>query len=397
MKIRRLPVWLLAALPACAMAASFNVTVTHDLETARPGETIVIPFSAVRERLPGVLFDHVAVRNTATGKLVPAQVTNFNPDDRAALYDDLVWQHDFGAGEREARFTVETTEAPVPPWPAQVFARHVPERLDDFAFENDRIAHRIYGPGLDTEAAGKSRMIGSGIDVWAKRVRYPIVDRWYLKGHDAYHIDSGEGLDFYSAGTARGMGGTAVWRDGQLHTSHNWEAWRVLANGPIRAVFELTYAPWDAGNGVMVSEKKRFTVDAGRNLHRIDSSYATTPAGADFTLAIGLGKHEKPAPNPVASHSVDGRWLSVWETYLKADEAQLGTAVVLADELTPRFTEDANNFLMLVPAQGGATITYHAGAGWTRSGDFADRAAWEAYVADFAKRLQHPISIHIQP
>lgn len=395
MHLRRLTVWLLIVWPAVVSAGSFEVTVRQDLATSRPGETIVIPFAEVRARLPDARFDHLVVRNVATGELTPAQVTNFNPDDRAAFYDDLLWQHDFAAGESTARFRIETTLLPVPPWPTRVFARHVPERLDDFAFENDRVAHRIYGPGLDTPAAGRSRMIGSGIDVWTKRVRYPIVDRWYLKGHDAYHIDTGEGLDFYSAGTARAMGGTAVWREGALHASHNWASWRVLANGPIRAVFELHYAAWDAGEGMKVSEIKRFTVDAGRNFHRIESAYTTLPAGAAFTLAVGLGKHVKTAPDPIATRSVDGRWLSLWETYLKVEEAQLGTAVILADERAVSFAEDADNHLLLTSAADDATVTYHAGAGWTRSGDFAGRAEWEAYVADFAQRLRHPVVVEL--
>ena len=97
---------LLFTLPLAAAAASFEVRVSHDYAGARPGETIVLPFAEVRARLPDVLLDHVVVRNVATGEIVPAQVTNFNPDDRAARYDDLLWQHDFAAGETEARFVV---------------------------------------------------------------------------------------------------------------------------------------------------------------------------------------------------------------------------------------------------------------------------------------------------
>src|SRR5690606_4514926 len=128
------------------------------------------------------------------------------------------------------------TDHPVAPFPAQVFARHVPERLDDFAWENDRMAHRAYGARLNTSEAGKSQLRSAGLDYWAKKVRYLIVDRWYLKGHDAYHIDSGEGLDMYSVGPNAGVGGTAVWHDGKAHTAGNWQAARVIANGPIRAV-----------------------------------------------------------------------------------------------------------------------------------------------------------------
>ena len=389
---------LLFTLPLAAAAASFEVRVSHDYAGARPGETIVLPFAEVRARLPDVLLDHVVVRNVATGEIVPAQVTNFNPDDRAARYDDLLWQHDFAAGETEARFVVETTTTPVLPWPARVSARYVPERLDDFAFENDRLAHRVYGPGLDTPAAKHSRMISSGIDVWTKRVPYPIVDRWYLKGHDAYHLEQGEGLDFYSVGTGRGAGGTGVWRDDNLYVSHNYAAWRVLANGPIRAVFELDYAPCDAGDGVRVSETKRFTIDAGRNFHRVESTFTTTPAGASFTLAVGLGLHPKAAPDPVLVEDRASGWMSVWETYLKDVEGELGTGIVLAPESDAAgFVQDATHQLLLVAAAGGDTVTYHIGAGWSRGGHVADRAAWETYLADFAARLRHPLNLTLEP
>ena len=38
------------------------------------------------------------------------------------------------------------------------YARFVPERSDDFAFENDKVAFRIYGPAL------KNSGVNNGID-----------------------------------------------------------------------------------------------------------------------------------------------------------------------------------------------------------------------------------------
>ena len=38
--------------------------------------------------------------------------------------------------------------------------------------------------GNITVQAGKEVLVTSGLDVWCKRVSYPIVDRWYNKGHD---------------------------------------------------------------------------------------------------------------------------------------------------------------------------------------------------------------------
>ena len=82
------------------------------------------------------------------------------------------------------------------------FCRFVPERSDDFAWENDKIAFRAYGPAL--HASGEN----SGIDCWLKRVDYPIINKWYKENAEgkSYHKDHGEGYDPYKVGASRGCG-----------------------------------------------------------------------------------------------------------------------------------------------------------------------------------------------
>ncbi|MBI3884603.1 MAG: DUF4861 family protein [Opitutae bacterium] len=387
--------FLAALLVAPAGAAErLVVTVAHGLAAARPAETISVPWTEVAGRLPGAQPDSLVVRDAA-GAALAYQFTNFQPDDVAGRYGDVLFQHDFAAGEARAVFTVERAPGPVPPWPAKVFARYVPERFDDFAFENDRLAHRVYGPALATPAAGRHRLTGSGLDLWAKRVRYPIIDRWYLRGHDAYHRDNGEGLDFYTVGTSRGLGGTGVWAAGRLHPSGNWSSWRVLANGPLRAVFELDYDAWDAG-GVRVSERKRFTVDAGANFHRVETTLTFT-GGPEVTLALGLAKAKaagRELPAVVVNSPATGR-LSRWTTYPKDAEGQLGTAVLLGAGAFAATTEDELNQLALVPVKSGQPFCYYVGAGWSRSGDFATAAEWDAAVAATAARLRSPVTISL--
>jgi hypothetical protein len=395
-------VCLAGAAPLLASAGRLVVTVSHDLAAARPAESIVIPWSEIATRLPGVAFDQVIVRDAA-GAVVPAQVTAFHHVHKGPQrYDDLVFQHDFAAGEQRAVFTIEASPAPPPVFPARVFARYVPERYDDFAWENDRVAHRIYGPALELPSATKDQMTSSGIDLWTKRVRYLIVDRWYHKGHDGLHTDTGEGLDMYEVGTSRGLGGTGVWDGRELHVSRNWRTWRIYANGPLRTVFELGYEPWDAGwsaaNGLMVSETKRFTVDPGRNLDEITSTFDfKAPAGGEgeLTVAIGLTKHARLARVSPAQDERAG-WISLWEEYQNPADGNLGTGIVLAPEA--RFAgivETPAERLMLVKVKPGEAVRYFAGGGWDKSGDFADAAAWNGYLAAFAARLRSPVKIAI--
>jgi len=166
------PIALLSLAPSGRLLAADKITVTvsNPAGLARPAEIIAVSFVEIRRRLPDMRFDHLQIKD-ASGAIVPAQGTNYQPEEHQDNYVDLVFQHDFAAGEKTAAFTNEKTTDTVPPFPARVSARYVPERFDDFAWENDRVAHRAYGPGLDTPAAGKSRMSSSGIDLWCKRVR----------------------------------------------------------------------------------------------------------------------------------------------------------------------------------------------------------------------------------
>ena len=396
--MKKLLLVLLLAGPALLMSAADKivVTVTHELDIARPAEVVAVPWSDIVKVLPDALLQHLQVTDAA-GQVLAYQVTNTKPLDPKGSYGELLFQHDFAAGEKSATFTIQKIEAVAPVFPARVFARYVPERLDDFAWENDRIGHRIYGPALAAPAepgSGKEVLVTSGLDVWCKRVRYLIVDRWYNKGHNHYHVDEGEGLDMYNTGRSRGCGGTGVWDGKQLYVGRNFKTWKVLANGPIRAIFELTYEPWEAGSGVKVSEVKRFTVDAGHNLDQMDSTFTVEGGSPEITVAIGVNKNSGDRGQDVKATVTPNRengWFTQWE--VEKTNGSLGEAIVVAPEIMSGFAEDASNQLVLAKAVSGQALRYYIGAGWTKSGDFSSQDDWNAYVAAAAKRAQSPIKI----
>lgn len=383
------------AAPAVHAADQLAVTVQHDLAIARPSETISIPWRQVNAALPGALIQKIAVKD-ARGRVLPHQVTNVapqakDPNNEGVAYGELLFQHSFAAGEKSASFTVEKIDALAPPFPARTFARHVAERLDDFAWENDKIAHRTYGPALAAPSppgAGKEVLVTSGIDIWFKRVGYPIVDRWYNKGHDHYHKDQGEGMDMYNVGKSRGAGGSGVWDGAALHPAVNWAGHRILANGPIRTVFELSYNGWDAG-GRQVSEVKRFTVDAGHYLDRIDSTFSAA-GDAPLTVAVGLNKTPSDkGQDPRIEVKREGKVLLQWVQ--QASNDAFGTAVVLPD--AHGFAQDQLNELIVAKAWPGKPLRYYAGGAWSRAGEITSRAQWERYVQDIAARDASPVRV----
>jgi pectinesterase len=384
---------------AYAQAQTLQVQVSHQLEQARQSETITIPWSQVNAYLPGALIQKIAVKDK-NGKVLAHQVTNIAPQAKdpkgiGIAYGELIFQYHFAAGEKTAQFTVEQIDTVAPVFETKAFGRHVPERLDDFAWENDKVAHRTYGLALAAPApAGvvKEVLVTSGIDVWFKRVNYPIVDRWYNKGHDHYHKDEGEGMDMYNVGKSRGCGGTGIWDGQQLHTSINYEKWKVLANGPVRTVFELSYQSWDAA-GVAITETKRFTVDAGHYLDKIETTFHYA---GEQTLNAAIGLNKTPSDKGQdphitliqdASRGVLAQWVQ------QTSKGDFGTAVILPS--ASGYTEDTLNHLILAPVQSGKSLTYYAGAAWNRSGDILSKEAWQDYLNKMAQRYRDPIQIRL--
>lgn len=397
MKTTRILAALAAALPAIAASAAERLTITlqHDLDIARPSETVTVPWSEVNKALPHALVQKIAVRD-ASGRVVPHQVTNVapqakDPQNVGIAYGELIFQHSFKAGEKSATYTVEKIDSVAPVFAAQTFARYVPERLDDFGWENDKIGHRTYGPALAAPApAGvvKEVLVTSGLDLWFKRVPYPIVDRWYNKGHDHYHHDEGEGMDMYNVGRSRGAGGTGIWDGKALSTGRNYAKWKVLANGPVRAIFELSYDSWDA-SGVKVSEVKRFTIDAGHYFDQVESTF-TFNGVPSLTAALGLNRNpaDKGQEAVVTTARAAGS-LSQWVE--QKNNGAFGVAVILPS--AEGYAQDELNELVTAPVASGKPLRYYTGAAWSRGSPFASKADWERFIAVETARVRAPLKV----
>jgi unsaturated rhamnogalacturonyl hydrolase len=266
----------------------------------------------------------------------------------------------------------------------RAFARFVPERADDFAWENDLVAFRAYGPAL---RAGPEN---SGIDCWFKRVPYPIIDKWYLedrvklpygKAAKSYHQDHGEGHDGYKVGDSRGCGGISVWADGQLHNSGTFVAQRLIEDTPQRVAFELDYA--STLHGKVLRETKRITLIMGERLYQCDSRFTLDGAPATLDVAIGLMPQEK-NPQPVFSPKTGT--LMLWEIH---EGLGLGTAVVIdpARVLDMKSHTDPagqTQALCLARTDAAGGIRWFAGFGWQGQGDITTAELWKSYLTKFA-------------
>jgi hypothetical protein len=276
-----------------------------------------------------------------------------------------------------------------PPQEPLVFGRAIPERKEDFAWENKVVAYRIYGPAL--EATGE---ISSGIDVWSKRIPNFVVDSFYKQDHEAavthnpslsYHNDNGVGLDSYDVGPSRGCGGTAVWVDGKLSVSKNYTIAKILATGPIRFEFEVSYAPWQAG-GRTVTETKRITLDAGSHLNKIVSTY-TFDGESSLDLTAGIAIHEGGAATLPAGKSI----AAVWDTPQKPSAGRIATGLVSLAAEHATTTTAANHAMMIFKRHSGESFTYFTGSGWSKA-DMPTQEDWSTYLIRFEELQEYPVT-----
>ena len=335
-----------------------------------------------------------------------------NSTNLVATLQKLLFQADFAPNEIKTFYVFDARALPaVPPPIVKTFARYVPERFDDFAWESDRIAHRIYGQAL-IKAEGT---ISSGADVWIKKDRGLIVDTMYRTKH--YHEDNGAFMDDYRVGKSRGCGGLGIWDGKKLFVSSNWKNWKLITTGPIRSEFELTYDAWDAGNGRMVSETKRFSIDAGSWFTK---AQCTLSSEDKSPLTIGVGLAERACPTnreEFIAHDQNEGWMTYWQP----EDQPKGTtavAIVLPQGTVKEFINDdpemsdakkhaavpqpthegypaIRNLLAITKAEVGQPFTYYFGACWDRSGDFTNRVQWENHVQRFAARRDQTLKVTV--
>ena len=236
-----------------------------------------------------------------------------------------------------------------------------PDGNEGLAWENDRIAFRVY-------SKDGRRADASGVDVWTKTVDYSIIDKWLAVG--GCSIDSGEGCDWYEPGEGRGAGGSGIWAEGQLFTPAAFASCSIDSDDPRRIGFTLEFGPYEAG-GETITESKRIEMVNGTSFYRVTHT-VTTASGKDVTLAVGLQSFG----DCKVLQSADEGKLYLFETVRhdppigiglsssSADFAKthFGSGILARPEDVAGIVESGTDRLMLLNVRSGEAVTYYVGA-----------------------------------
>lgn len=259
----------------------------------------------------------------------------------------------------------------------KVMARAVPERADDFVFENNLIAGRIYGQALEGNPTAP------GIDIWVKMPGKLVADEWYAAAQEDpnyYHHNHGDGKDCYKVAVSLGAGASVPVIDGQLaYPATNYRAYEIVKQTPDTVEFVLSYPEWKVGD-VTVSLDKKISVYADSYFCKVEDSYSFS--GADsLTVAAGVFRH--PEQQTIEQERSGADRYAIWEhasdQSIEPEDGMLGVAVYVPGCESVSVTEDGMHGLCSKSIKPGETFSYWFGSCWSKA-DIKTAEDWFALV-----------------
>lgn len=367
---------------------------------------VVNPSNEYREQIIELPLDSVC-RRLATTK------DSIRVLDRAGLDVPCQWTSDgkllIGAYVRKGgtnSFTIE--KGATPEFPDLCNGAAHPERKDDFAWENDRGAYRVYGPAL--ERTGERSF---GIDVWTKNTPDPVVgDRYYIEDvvmmpkvdslrridrHrgdslyriNSYHYDHGKGFDPYKVGATLGCGAPALMIGDSIVMPYCYESCEIITHGPLRFEAILRQSP-KVVLGDTIRESRFIRLDKGSNFNRMEVWYdgLSHPVSLCSGVVIQkedpdgvvLGKNYVAYTDPTDQPEVHHAPLFVAALF---PNGKVGTKCI------------ASHALGIISDYRGEHYTYYFGSAWSKY-DVRTEEEWQARIAWFLRSLEAPLRVFMK-
>lgn len=314
------------------------------------------------------------------GNEIPSQITHDN---------NLIFPATVDAG---ATATYNIVKGIRHNYPTVSYGRFVPERDDDFAWENDLTAYRAYGPAT-CKKGGKAY----GYDVWTKNVPYPIIEKRYydhIKGGKSYHKNFGNGMDAYAVGRTLGAGAPAlIDAGGQLVFNNCFYNYEVIDTGPLRFTFKLYYPgeerliSLDAGSHFNYSEVKFLTPGEFDKACVGIVSHIGDSVGSiiDKTGSVVMVGYQDPTDNPCDENG------NIYVGILMDDS----NAKALYIPFLEQQGQATGHYVISTDLPSDNTLRYWWGTAWDKA-DTKDIEEWHERMAEKVNRILHPLSIKVE-
>lgn len=359
------------------------------------GKSFVVDRPTVESVLKGELSANMTIKVTdKKGRLLVSQMDDLDGDGQ---WDELVFQANFNQDEL-LQLSFEVVDAAslgeVQNRTNIRFARKeapYEEVTDDRRLKSTdsptiSAIYQMEGPGWENDLVGFRNYYDArnGMDIFGKRTNEMVLDKAGFDGQN-YHVLDDWGMDILKVGNSLGAGaialgvGDAVYRVGPAEEA----GFRLISEGPVRSVFDLTFKGVPAGDR-SYDVVHRISIYAGDHFYR--SQVWVENLQGDEVLYTGIvDMHELPV------FEVDAKDFAIYGTHGNQgfDDEVLGLGVVIP----------AQQFLhyKAAPKSGDGIIETHMTALKLADGIAAEYAfvvGWEVQNAGFTNEFYFKDILH---
>lgn len=343
-----------------------SLTVSNSSDTGRRNETVKVRLADIG--IKGLDGSNLVIKGL-DGKQVPSQIS---ADGGSVLFQATVGGNSSvtyicAKGDREDFDTL-------------AYSRYVPERKDDYAYENNLVAGRIYGPALEDPRT-------FGLDIWLKCTERMVINEWFATGD--YHHNHGEGMDCYKVANTLGGGACAPYSGDRIFIGDNWASQEHICDGPLRTQATFSYPVFDV-DGVKVSTERTLTLDANTRLVHWTTVFRSDKDSIDVVLGAVL--------HNVISREDGENFIAFTEqasdTKNPARDGNISVGLILDRPFKATAGTMDGHAVLKFKVKCGETIHFWTASGWSQGG-VASPEEWNEYVSGQAGAVCSPLTVTI--
>ena len=393
---------LICVMVLAACQKTTKLKLTNDLSVPVSGKRLVLKKTDFSD-----LATSYFTLKDSKGTLIPIQ---FDDMDGDGVWDEVAFECDFEASEVLDLELSATDKLPEFPKNTNVYLGYSPERNNEFTSvaansrPSDHVAlstpylYQYEGPAWESELVGFRTYFDSrnGKDIFGKAKPQLCVEQIGLG--ENYHEMQDWGMDVLKVGSSLGAGALAMFREDSIYRLGDTETadFRIITEGPVRSVLELTYGGWNVG-GATYTVTETISIWAGKRSY--ESRVRLGGREGNEILVTGIVDLKKAAKGELKSGGIQ-----IMYTYGDQSENHdnLGMGLLVAEAGFAGFSK--------APEEGdGVTNTYtallnpvddlynfHFLAGWEVENEaFANQSGFEAALIEVANELNANITVEL--
>ena len=263
-----------------------------------------------------------------------------------------------------------------------VDGRQYPERLDDIAFENDRIGFRIYGPALQ-----KKGEKGYGYDLWVKRTTEFVLGELYRNDPRlSFHLDYGKGVDCFAVGPTLGCGTPAILQNGEIRFPWCYETYKILDKGPLRFSVQVDFPTTADG----ITEHRILSIDKGSNFVESTVWFDGLKKPTDVLAGFPI--------RPAGAETVvkGDNYIQYADPTIEPDryQTQVYVALMFPDQQVDIDVVQQHAVGIMRRYTSNQLFHYYIGAAWSEF-DVRSQDEWQCRINGFMQARKQPLLIEI--